>query len=318
VASVVSRHGLGGATLTPFLHGLPIVLKPPMSFLMRKERWLWAIHHFRATLSLAPNFAYQRCVTRVHEPALAGLDLSSWRLAYNGAELVQEGTLREWQEHMGPRGFRAEAMFPVYGMAEAALAVTMPPPRTLPVVDRVCPDRLGRDGVAVPAAASDPRARDIVSVGRALAGYRVRVAGPDGAGLPDRHQGEVLVAGPSLTPGYAGRPELTAQLIRDGWLRTGDLGYVDGDRLFITGREKELIIVGGRNYHPAQIEAAVAGVPRVRPGGGGRGGLARGVSRHRDRRGRGGDGRDRDRARAAARAAARGRGSRHGRGRRPP
>lgn len=258
--------GLVGCVLAPLLHGLPVALLRPLGFLLRPERWLWAIHYLRGTLSAAPNFAYQLCATRLPDAALAGLDLRCWRVACNGAEPVQAASLRRWQERMGRYGFRPQAMFPVYGLAEAVLAVTMPVPGSLPVVDTVSRGELASTGRVVPARSGAPGSIEVVSVGRPVPGYRVRVTDARGAGLPPRHEGRVLVAGPSLTGGYVG-VAAGAAAVTGGWLDTGDLGYLAGGGLYITGRAKELIIKAGRNYRPHDLEAAAETVPGVRPRG---------------------------------------------------
>jgi acyl-CoA synthetase (AMP-forming)/AMP-acid ligase II len=254
--------GLVGVALGPALNGLPAALLPPLTFLFRPQRWLWAIHHLRGTVSAAPNFAYQ-LLTRVDDESLSGLDLTSWRLAFNGAEQVQASTIAQWQRRMGRYGFRAASMCPVYGMAEAALAVTAPAPGTLPVVDRIGRGELARSGRAV-AARGATDTTEVVSVGHPLPGYQVRVTGPDGRDLPPRRQGQILVSGPSVSTGYLGPAGRARCPGRDGWLHTGDLGYLADGQLFVTGRDKEILIKAGRNYHPHDLEAAAATVAGLR------------------------------------------------------
>lgn len=258
--------GLVGITLVPALHGLPSALLPPGIFILRPSRWLWMMHHMRATLSASPNFGYQLCLSRNTEADLRGLDLSAWRLAYNGSECVRAATLRSWAERMAGYGVCPADMFPVYGMAEAVLAIAMPEPGMPPSVDRISRELLWREGYACPSAA-DSGAEEVVSVGAPLPGYQVRVADDDGRELPDRDQGQLLVRGPSLTRGYLGDPVLGEDARADGWLRTGDLGYRADGHLFVTGRRKDLIIRAGRNYHPEAFEMAAATVAGVRPGG---------------------------------------------------
>jgi fatty-acyl-CoA synthase len=255
--------GLVGVALGPLLHGLPAALLSPLSFISRPERWLWAVHQLRGTMSPAPNFAYQHCLARVPDEALTGLDLSSWRLAFNGSEQVQAVTIARWQERMGRYGFRATSMAPVYGLAEAALAVTAPELGSSPVVDRISRTELARTGRAVPAPAG-PDAIEFVACGRPLPAYRVRVADHAGGELADREQGRILVTGPSVIRRYLGGGDSDPSLLRGGWLNTGDVGYLAYGQLFVTGRQKELLIKAGRNYHPHDIEAAVAGLAGVR------------------------------------------------------
>jgi fatty-acyl-CoA synthase len=228
--------GLVGLTVGPLLHELPAALLRPLGFLLRPERWLWAIHYLRGTVSAAPNFAYQLCATSLREEALTGLDLSSWRIACNGAEPVRAASIKRWQERMSPWGFRPEAMLPVYGMAEAALAVTMPTPGTLPVIDRISRSELASTGRAIPAA-DTADATDMVAVGQAIPGYRVRITdGSAVVSLPARQQGHILVGGPSLAGEYLGEPGDAAGAIADGWLHTGDLRHRPYQRADHQGR----------------------------------------------------------------------------------
>jgi acyl-CoA synthetase (AMP-forming)/AMP-acid ligase II len=257
--------GIAGLTLAPFLHGLPTVLMPPLAFVLRPDRWLWALHAFRGTVSGAPNFAYHLCATRIGAGETAGLDLSAWRLAYNGAEPVVPATLARFAERFGRHGFRADAMVPVYGLAEAVVAATFPVGRR-PRVDRVDRDLLAAEGRAVPVGAGAPRAAELVAVGPPLPGHELRVVDPRGRPLAERRRGRVLFRGPSVTGGYLDAPAATRESFRDGWLWTGDLGYLAGGELYLCGREKDLIIRAGHNYHPEPLEAAAAGVDGVRAG----------------------------------------------------
>lgn len=258
--------GLVGATLTPFLHDLPAVLLPPRMFAFHPVRWLWAVHCFRGTLSPAPNFAYQRCARRFADGALAGLDLSSWRVAFNGAECVDAGTLRGWQARLGPYGFRAGSMRPAYGMAELTLCAALPHPDATPRVR--CIDRalLAQTGRAV-AATDEREILEVVSVGPAVPGHRIVVVDELGAAVADGVQGEILVAGPSLMSGYYRHGVAVHEQPADGWLRTGDIGFLADSELYVTGRRKDLIILAGNNYQPYPLEAAAAAVPGVYDGG---------------------------------------------------
>jgi fatty-acyl-CoA synthase len=261
--------GLVGATLSPLLHGMPAVLMTPLSFLFTPERWLRAMSHFGASLSVAPNFAYRLCQRKVDHSQLADVDLSRWRLAYNGAEPVLHETITGFVNHFRPFGLRQEIMFPVYGMAEVALAATFPVPGALPRVDLIDRDSLACRGTARPVLSSDRTtgaALPLVSVGRALAGYEIKVVDESGAQVPERTRGEILVRGPSLATGYVGDAEATQQAFRDGWLWTGDLGYVAEGDLFVCGRRKDVIIRGGAKYHAEHLEAVVGRVQGVRAG----------------------------------------------------
>jgi len=161
---------------------------PPTDFLSRPSRWLWAIHHHRATLSAAPNFGYELCL-RIPDDALAGLDLSSWRLAFNGAEPVNPRTVRRFSARFAGYGFRPEAMAPVYGLAEAALGVTFPPPGRTPPVDVIDRESLVRLGRADPAPADSTDTNSYVGCGRPLPSYQVRIVDPGRQVLEERREG---------------------------------------------------------------------------------------------------------------------------------
>jgi len=254
--------GLVGGTLAPLVCGFPAVLMSPLSFLFRPARWLWAIHHFLGTISPAPNFAFQLCLKRVSDEELEGLDLDTWRAAYNGAEMVLPDTVARFFQRFAAAGFRANAMRPCYGMAEVTLAVSATPMERPPRVDTISRSELAAGGRA---ARSRPGhgATHLVGVGRPLPGFEVRIVSPIGAALPERTQGEVWVRGPSLFSGYVGEE---GDGLHGGWLRTGDLGYLADGELFIAGRIKDLVIKSGRNYAPYDLEAAAGRVPGVRGG----------------------------------------------------
>jgi acyl-CoA synthetase (AMP-forming)/AMP-acid ligase II len=237
----------------------------PVAFLRQPVRWLRAISEHGGTLSPAPNFAYGLCVRRVPQSEREGLDLSTWRLAGNGAELVNVQTLHEFERTYAPYGFRATAAFPVYGLAEATLSVAFSragAPVRHETVDRA---QLGAGrAVVAPAGAASTT---LVSVGTAVPGHEVRVVDDRGTPCPELTVGEILVRGPSVMQGYFRDPEATARTIVDGWLHTGDLGYVADGALYIAGRAKDLIIVRGRNVYPEDVERSAEGVSGVRGGG---------------------------------------------------
>ena len=258
--------GLIGACIGSLFVGYRLVLMSPLEFLSKPSRWLWAIHDHRATVSAAPNFAYELCVNKLGDADLDGLDLSSWRLAFNGAEPVSTDTIERFASRFARYGFRRESMFTVFGLAEGVLGVTFPPVGRGPLIDCVDRDALMRDGIAKPARAGDPNALRFVSCGVPLPGHEVRVV--DGAHeLPERVQGRVQFRGPSATRGYYKNPSANTDLFADDWLNTGDLGYFAAGELYLTGREKDLIVRRGVNIHPAELEAAVAELPGVRKGG---------------------------------------------------
>ncbi|MDE3217130.1 MAG: AMP-binding protein, partial [Gemmatimonadota bacterium] len=258
--------GLIGAWLTGLVQGLPIGLMSPLAFLARPERWLWAIHQERASLCAAPNFAYDLCVRKVRDEAIEGLDLSTWRCALNGSEPVSAATLDRFSERFARHGFRRGAMMPVYGLAESSVALCFPPPGREPRVDAVAREPFRRRGRAEPAAGGDPTALQFVSVGRPLAGHEVRLT-DDGAEVPDRAVGHLHFRGPSCMQGYYRNPDATARVIgADGWIDSGDLAYRADGELYVTGRSKDLIIKGGRNLVPQEIEEVAGGVDGIRNG----------------------------------------------------
>jgi acyl-CoA synthetase (AMP-forming)/AMP-acid ligase II len=235
--------GLVGMVLGPLYAARPAVLMTPQAFVKRPADWLKTIARHRATVSFAPNFAYDLVVRRIREQDLNGLDLSSWRIAGCGAEPIHESTLAAFADRLAGTGFRSSSFFPCYGLAEHVLAATLPPCNRPPRIDS------GR-----------------VGCGRALPGHRVRVVRPDGSEAGEGEEGELTLAGPSVMQGYYNDRASTAEILRDGWLHTGDLGYIRGGDLFVSGRLKEIIIVNGHKYHPQDLEWALDGVEGTRHG----------------------------------------------------
>lgn len=258
--------GLIGSLLGSVYHGRPLALMGPQDFLARPSRWLWALHKYRGTISPAPNFAYEICARKIPDEEIEGLDLSSWRIALNGAEAVRPETLERFTERYAPYGFKKEAHFPAYGLAEASLAVTFPPPGRGPVLDVVHRETLETTGV-VAACGPDDSSLTLVACGRPLPEMEVRVLGEDGEPLPDRRRGFVEFRGPSSLLEYYCNPEATKETKNeDGWVRTGDLGYLSEGDLYLTGRNKDIIIKAGRNIQAEDVEDAVASVEGVRRG----------------------------------------------------
>lgn len=257
--------GLIGACLATLYYGIEVILMSPLQFMARPERWLWAIHRYGGTISAGPNFAYDLCAGRIRDAALEGLDLSSWRLAFNGAEPVSADTLERFTGRFAPYGFRAEAMMPVYGLAESSVGLAFPPPGRGARIDRVERTALERDGRAEPAGADHADVLRFVACGSALRGHGLRVVDRGGNPLPERREGRVQFHGPSCTAGYFANPEATAELFSDdGWLESGDRGYLADGEIHLTGRIKDMLIRAGRNLYPQDIEAAVAAVEGIR------------------------------------------------------
>ncbi len=228
--------GLIGCLLLAIDRPGPLTLIPPEVFLARPALWLRAISRKRATISVAPNFAYGLCVRRVRDAELAGVDLSSWRFALNGAEPVAPAVLRRFSERFAGHGFDPRALMPVYGLSEASLAVSFTPP--------------GRGPRSVASGA-----RELASVGMPLPGIEVDIRG-----------GRIFVRGPSVMREYFGNPTATAAAVSKGWLDTGDLGFEHEGELFVSGRAKDVVILHGRNHAPQEFEDALDGAPGVRPG----------------------------------------------------
>ena len=258
--------GLIGAWLGSLYHGVPLVLMSPLAFIGRPVRWLEAIHRHRGTITAAPNFAFDLCTRRIRDEDLAGLDLSSLRAVYNGAEPVSVETMQRFTERFAPHGFRPEAMMPVYGLAEASVALTFPPLGRRPLIDTIDRRRLAVSGEARPVPLDTEGARRLVACGRPLPGHEVRIVDEADRELSDRHEGHIQFRGPSTTKGYLHNPEANARLLHGDWLDSGDLGYIAQSDLYVTGRVKDIIIKAGRNIYPEELEAAVGAIDGVRAG----------------------------------------------------
>lgn len=257
--------GLVASTLASFVHGIPTALMPPFGFLLKPARWLWAIHYFRATSAFAPNFAYQLCVKRIKDAELEGLDLSAWERAYNAAEFIHADTVRHFTERFQSYGFEPEAWRPSYGMAEMVVGVSIRDRNDSLRVETISRSALASRRQAVPVEGGSD-ALTVFSVGRVLRGIDIRIVDEEGRDVGQRQEGEILLRGSSLFGGYYQNPEATESVLRDGWLHTGDLGYLSEGQLFICGRSKDLIIKAGENHHPYTMENAAAQVAGVRAG----------------------------------------------------
>ena len=258
--------GLIGAWLGSLYFACPLVLMSPLAFLARPVRWLWAIHRHRGTISAGPNFAYELCVSRIAEADLEGLDLSSWRYAFNGAEPVSAHTMTRFGERFAAYGFRPQAMKPVYGLAEVSLGLAFPPTDGLPQVDHINRETLMRSSRAVPVDADDPTALHVVANGQPLPGYQIRIVDAMGYEAGERQEGRLEFRGPSTTQGYYRNPEATKSLFSGDWLDSGDMAYIAEGMVYLTGRAKDMIIRAGRNIYPQEVEEALNGVPGLRRG----------------------------------------------------
>ena len=258
--------GLIGAWLGCLHFAAPLYAMSPLSFLVRPESWLWAIHRFRATFSASPNFGFELCLNKIADADLEGLDLSSLRMVANGAEPVSVQTLRRFIDRFGCYGFPAQAMAPVYGLAECSVGLAFPPLGRPPIIDRVNRDRLSTDRVAEPARPEDPKPLEIVPCGQPLPGHEIRIVDEMGYELGERREGRLEFRGPSATRGYFRNEAKTRELFHDGWLDSGDRAYMAGGDVCITGRIKDIIIRAGRHIYPQEVEDAVAEIPGIRKG----------------------------------------------------
>ncbi|WP_010587413.1 fatty acyl-AMP ligase [Schlesneria paludicola] len=252
--------GLIGCVMAPLFLGFPAVLMAPSTFLFSPIQWLRTVSEFRATCTGAPNFAYDLCVKAITPDQRRGLDLSSLRIAFNGAEPIRASTLDQFSELFSDCGFRRDAFFPCYGLAEATLMVSGGPPLApRPIL------RLGADALEQHRVEESIDGRRIVGCGRLTDHLEVCIVHP-GTGVqcaPDEI-GEIWVRGASVTQGYFRRPEETISTFKatieqesGGWLRTGDYGFIRDQVLFVTGRLKDLIVIRGRNIYPQDVERAV-------------------------------------------------------------
>jgi 1-acyl-sn-glycerol-3-phosphate acyltransferase len=267
--------GLIGAWLTPLHFGLPLAVMSPLAFLSRPERWLRAFQKYGGTVSAAPNFAYELCVRKIADKDIQGLDLSSWRAALNGAEPVNPDTLDRFAQRFGRYGFRREAQLPVYGLAEAALAVTVPPLNRGPLIDRIERETFTAQGRAVAARTDDATAISFVSSGKPIPRHEVRIVDPSGIEVSDRTEGFLWFRGPSATSGYYQNAAATEQLLPMGpavgdgeyaWVSSGDRAYRADGEIYVTGRVKDIIIKGGRNLYPHEVEELAARAEGIRKG----------------------------------------------------
>ncbi|HEV7503970.1 MAG TPA: fatty acyl-AMP ligase [Thermoanaerobaculia bacterium] len=254
--------GLIGCVFPALARDAGLTLFAPELFVARPALWLRTLSRYRATISPAPNFAYSLCLTRISDAEMEGVDLSGWQTALNGAESISPAVLRAFCNRFASWGFRPEAMTPVYGLSEAALAVTFSDLGQPFQVTRFDREELAREGRARASA----EGREIVSVGRPVPGFRLRIVDSGGHDLPAGAVGRVWIQGPSLMEGYLGDPEGTERALRDGWLDTGDLGFLHDGELYLAGRAKDAVILRGRNHAPEEIERAVDEVSGLRAG----------------------------------------------------
>jgi len=258
--------GLIAGFLQPLLRGLPLSILSPIDWIHDPVLLLEAITRDRSTLCWLPNFAYNFLAAKIPERKLAGIDLSSMRAFVNTAEPVRLSSHALFLDRFGPSGLDPLALTTSYGTAENVLAMTQSDPSVPVRIDTIDRGRLPREGEAVPVPEEDPRAGTMLSSGAPIPGTRLRVVDADFRDLPERRVGEILLSSDCMLTGYFRRPDLTAAAFHDGWYRTGDAGYFSDGEIFVTGRRKDLIIVGGANVYPQDLEFVADGVPGVHPG----------------------------------------------------
>lgn len=264
--------GLIGFVIAPLYALVQVLFLPTMGFIRRPSIWLEAIHRFRGTITFAPNFAYGLAARAISEAQSAEWDLSCLRALGCGAEPISADVLRSFIHRFEKNGLRPTSVLPSYGLAEATLAVTFSDIEGPLVTDTIDTHTIRLLGKAIPyneiadAQKHEPP-MELVSCGKPFPGHELMIAGPSGEKLPEREVGEIWLRGPSVTLGYFGEPEATQESFgEDGWLRTGDLGYLANGELYICGRAKDLIILHGKNYYPQDIEKIVSRVEGVREG----------------------------------------------------
>ena len=268
--------GLIGGILQPLYGGFPVTLMSPLMFLQNPLRWLKAISHTQATTSGGPNFAYDLCVRKFKPEQLAGLDLSSWQVAFNGAEPINHETLKQFTETFSPYGFDPSAFYPCYGMAEATLIISGGSGNEA-IVTKTVQRKALEENKIISSDARDINPHTLVSCGRSTIDQKIEIVHPETLiGCQPGEVGEIWVSGSSVAQGYWQQPQVTEATFNaylkdtnEGpFLRTGDLGFLDRGELFFTGRLKDMIVIKGRNHYPQDIEKTVEETnPWIRPSG---------------------------------------------------
>lgn len=257
--------GLIAGFIMPILMRVPLVLLSPFDWVRAPYRLLQAITEYGGTLCWLPNFAYNFCAQKIRDRDLQGVNLSSLRAVINCSEPMQWNSHEMFRQRFQPYGLSSAALATCYAMAENVFAVTQGGIERTVCVDRIDSRALLQDQMARPCT-EDERAIKMVSAGRPLGNTRLRILDLNGSELPERHIGEIALQSDCMLTGYYNRPGLTAKAFRDGWYLTGDLGYIANGALYITGRKKDLIIVGGKNIYPQDLERLANETPGIHPG----------------------------------------------------
>lgn len=259
--------GLVGFMLAPMASQTSVDYLGTREFAVRPRLWLRLMSMSKATVSYSPPFGYELCARRLKKGGADQYDLSNWRVAGVGAEMIRPEILQDFAEVMAPSGFSSRAFLPSYGMAECSLAISFSDLNKGLIVDTIDRDEYEASGLAFKCHESTQHRRSFVSCGRVISGHDIQIRDDQGRKLADRNMGIIYVKGPSLMSGYIGPANVSTQtLSEDGWLNTGDLGYIVDELLFVTGRQKDLIIINGCNIWPQDLEGAVESKHDVRSG----------------------------------------------------
>ena len=257
--------GLIAGFLLPVLKRIPLVLLSPFEWVRSPARLMQAVSKYKGTLSWLPNFAYNFCAQKTRDRDLEGIDLSSWRAISNCSEPMRFESHRAFYERFAPYGLKESALCTCYAMAENVFAVTQGGIDSAPVVDEIDREAMQNQKLAAAAVPGQPSVK-MLSAGRPIPGVRVRVVDEHGHDLPDRGIGELALQSNCMLSEYYHRPDATEKAIRHGWYFTGDFGYKIGDEVFVAGRKKDMIIVGGKNVYPMDLEELAMEVPGVHAG----------------------------------------------------
>jgi acyl-CoA synthetase (AMP-forming)/AMP-acid ligase II len=233
----------------------------PEMFIAKPWIWLQTLSRFKAFVSVAPDFAFGLCLQKVKDKHMEDVDLSHWETALNGAEPIDTACMEAFSQRFARWGLRAEAITPVYGLAEAGLAVSFSDFHLPALVNEFDREELSEQGRAITG-----KGRRLPSVGRPMSGLDIEIRDEEDHPVPDGQVGRIMVRGPSISKGYFNDPKATGRAIRNGWLDTGDLGFFRGGHLYIAGRSKDLIIIRGRNYAPQEIEELLRDMGGLRSG----------------------------------------------------
>jgi acyl-CoA synthetase (AMP-forming)/AMP-acid ligase II len=257
--------GLIAGFILPLLSNVPLVLISPFDWVRAPQKLLHAVSEYRGTLSWLPNFAYNFCAQKIRERDLEGIDLSSWRAISNCSEPMVWKSHQMFHERYKPYGLRSEALTTCYAMAENVFAVSQGGILSPVTIDRISQRSLLVDRIALPVKEGDDFI-NMLSTGKPLDNTKIRILNQHHSEVPDRHLGEIAISSDCMLTGYYNRPDLNKKAFHDGWYLTGDLGYIANNEVYVTGRKKDLIIVGGKNIYPQDLENLASEIQGVHPG----------------------------------------------------